>query len=718
MDYFETYLDRSIRLLGEAPLRSLRGRTVTLAGCGGVGGAVAIMLARMGVGRFRLADPGIFDEPDVNRQWAASTPTLGHNKALVYAQLLKDIDPAISAQAIPEGLTPQNLHLLLDGSDMVVDCLDLGVPLPLRTRMYREAMERGIYCVSAPIVGMGCFVAFARPGGMPMDRLFAGLVERVSRDSRVPAGFRNYFNPFLLDNIERHLSTGKVPSVAVAPALAGSLVSAEIALILLRERLPWLREPICLPELLLVDPWRPFFGVVDVQDLFGDEEPSPAVHGVSSPGSQPMGKARRLEALAAAGFNTNRLGHGQVAVDMFTDSWAELPIHGRGPSRLEPGDGALEARLGEIYGYRHIVPLHRGRLAEAMLASVLVKQGNRVLCNALFPTTRLHLESRGASLVDVSVPQALDHRDPHLFKGNLDIERLEAELGRGNVSAVYVELCVNATGGHPVSLANLRQAHDLASHHGVPLVLDGARAFNNAALLRARESGLEHRSLQDIVRRTCACSDLCATSLSKNFVVSAGAFVGLRDPRLFTRLQDQVNLLYDVALKPQERAALLEALSVDHEAADGVSALTLQVERLWARLAAQGLPLLGPAGGHALFLDVASLLPHLPPGSFRNQALANALYVLAGIRAGANMLSPAQERQGRRILRLALPLGLHGAAALASLEEALLRIHRDPSQVTGLVLESAPPGLAGQFMQVFRPAASSAGTPRGGSSML
>jgi len=162
------FLERTQRLFGREALLTLRGRRIAVAGCGGVGGATSILLARLGVERFHLADPGAFDPPDLNRQWGASVATLGRNKAVVHDELVKSITTSATVRTFSEGLTEENLEAFLEGCDLLIDSLDLSVATALRKRLYEQAHARRMPAISAPILGLGTVVAVSMPDGLPL----------------------------------------------------------------------------------------------------------------------------------------------------------------------------------------------------------------------------------------------------------------------------------------------------------------------------------------------------------------------------------------------------------------------------------------------------------------------------------------------------------------------------------------------------------------------
>lgn len=258
------FLDRSEPLLGGGA-DGLRGKTVGIAGCGGVGGAVAITLARMGVQKFRLADPGRFDLPDLNRQWGATMCTLGENKAEVYRGILESINPFAGVAVFEGGIRAERVDAYVDGLDLLVDCLDLSVPLSVREHMFARAHAQGAYAITAPIMAFGTLVAVSDPKGGGMAP-FLALLEHVARTGRVPSFLFEYLSAEHLETVNSWLTEKrvKVPSIAVAPMAAGSIVATE-ALKALSETAGI--APTALPEIILFDLFRLTCNVVDLEEV-------------------------------------------------------------------------------------------------------------------------------------------------------------------------------------------------------------------------------------------------------------------------------------------------------------------------------------------------------------------------------------------------------------------------------------------------------------------
>ena len=117
------WLDRTKSLLGEDGIKKLQNASVTIVGVGGVGGEVAVLLARAGVGRLRLIDFDVVDETNINRQAVAYTNTVGKKKTDVLAEIIKKINPNCLVEAISKRLTKENVGELL-GDFFVVDAID------------------------------------------------------------------------------------------------------------------------------------------------------------------------------------------------------------------------------------------------------------------------------------------------------------------------------------------------------------------------------------------------------------------------------------------------------------------------------------------------------------------------------------------------------------------------------------------------------------------
>ena len=408
----------------------------------------------------------------------------------------------------------------------------------------------------------------------------------------------------------------------------------------------------------------------------------------------------RENALKAAHYNTELVPQEMVYVDLKTDSGvsslstAQLSkLTGVGP--LESGmemaaEGnrafvSLSEKCQKIFGFPYVVPVVQGRAAERIWAKLHIKEGAVVAGNMLFPSTRFHIESNGGKVVDVIAESAHDLYSPQLFKGDIDPKKLAAVFEEHGVKVVciYVELCVNSCGSHPVSLGNLKQIREIASAHKVPLFLDACRILENSYLIKQREPGYQNRSIQDIANETCRLADGCTMSALKDFLVPAGGIIAMRDKAGYQNASVQ-NFLNG----SQPSSEAMEAIGVALEeifASDAyVASRVEQVNYLWRRLK-DGIPILTPPGGHGVFIDVKSFLPHVPAENYPAEALAAFVYHISGIRvAKGPPLSPSQTARGVELLRLAVPARRYVQGHMDDVAEAIQYAYSKRNEIKGL----------------------------------
>ena len=410
--------------------------------------------------------------------------------------------------------------------------------------------------------------------------------------------------------------------------------------------------------------------------------------------------SEREEALKAAYYNTELLPQAMIYVDLKTDSGVSSLSTAQvsnfiGGGALESGmemapEGnkafvSLSENLHKLFGFPYIVPVAQGRAAERIWAKMHVKEGSVVPGNMLFPSTRFHIESNGGKVVDVICEDAHDLTSEQLFKGNIDLKKLEAvfkEHGE-KVSFVYVELCVNSCGGHPVSLGNLNAVKAMAGAYKVPLFLDACRILENSYLIRQRESGYQNCSIQEIVHATCSCADGLTMSALKDFLVPAGGFIAMREEGNYQKASVQ-NFLSG----SQPSSAAMEMISTAIQeifANDAyVASRVEQVNYLWRRLKG-GIPLVTPPGGHGIFLDAKSFLPYVPAANFPAEALAAFIYHMSGIRVTKGPpLAPSQTARGIELLRLAVPARRYLQGHMDDVAEAVQYAYSQRNEIKGL----------------------------------
>jgi len=408
----------------------------------------------------------------------------------------------------------------------------------------------------------------------------------------------------------------------------------------------------------------------------------------------------RETAIKAAFYNTELLPQDFIYVDLSTDSgvssmstdqWAAWA----GAKAVEPGMGlaaegsqafqCFQEQFRTIFGFPHVVATTQGRAAERIWTKLHVKPNGVVAGNMLFPSTRMHIEMNGGKVVDVIADAAHDLDSTELFKGNVDLKKIETvfqEQG-DKVCCVYVELAVNSCGGHPVSLANLKEVKAIAAAHRTPLFLDACRIFENSYLIKQREPGYQDRSLRQIVRETCDLADGMTMSALKDLLVPVGGLIGARDPALGQKAAMQSFL--DGVQPPGGALEMMgTALKEIFAAESYLAGRVEQVNYLWRRLGG-GVPLVQPPGGHAVFIDVKKFLPHVAPENRPAEALAAFIYHVSGIRvAKGPPAAPSQIERGIDLLRLAVPARKYLQGHMDDVAEAVFYAYAHRKEIKGL----------------------------------
>ena len=447
--------------------------------------------------------------------------------------------------------------------------------------------------------------------------------------------------------------------------------------------------------------------------------------------------ARERElALERAGYNTFLLRSQEVYIDLLTDSGTGA-MSDRQWAGLMLGDEAyagsrnfyhLEAAVREIYGYRHVIPTHQGRGAEHLISRILIKPGDVIPGNMYFTTTRLHQELAGGSFVDVIVDEAHDPVSEHPFKGNVDLNKLEAVIARygaDRIPYICITTTVNMCGGQPISLENLKAVSALGRRRGIRIVHDATRCVENAYMIKRNEPGYCVRSIPEIVREICDLTDICTMSGKKDSLVNIGGFLALNDDKLAEQARNLV-VVYEglhtyggLAGRDLEAMAIGIRESMDFE---HVKARVGQVHYLGRKLDEAGIPLMKPIGTHGVFVDARRFLPHLRQEVFPAQALAAAIYLDSGVRAMERGIVSAgrdPETGGHRgseleLVRLTIPRRVYTQAHMDVVAESVMEVHDHRERIGGLQMTHEPEFL--RFFQArFRPLAGSvpAGPPAG-----
>ncbi|WP_289041373.1 tryptophanase [uncultured Aliiroseovarius sp.] len=345
-------------------------------------------------------------------------------------------------------------------------------------------------------------------------------------------------------------------------------------------------------------------------------------------------------------YNLFALDADDVLIDLLTDSgtgamsseqWAAI-MRGDESYAGSPSFHRFRDAVTALMPFRHIIPTHQGRAAEAILFSMFGGKGRVIPSNTHFDTTRGNIEASGAQAVDLVIDEGKDPASEHPFKGNMNIDKLEACLNEHGdaVPCVMLTITNNAGGGQPVSLENIQAVARTARAHGKPFFIDGCRFAENAWFIKCREPGQQDRSIPDIVRDCFAPADGMTMSAKKDAFGNIGGWLALNDDTLADTARAHLIRTEGFptygGLAGRDLDALAQGLSeiVDE---DYLRYRIRTNEYIIERLDALGVPVVKPAGGHAVFVDARSWLSHIPPTEYPGQALAVALYEIAGVRS-------------------------------------------------------------------------------------
>jgi tyrosine phenol-lyase len=427
----------------------------------------------------------------------------------------------------------------------------------------------------------------------------------------------------------------------------------------------------------------------------------------------------RRAAITEAGYNTFLLRSRDVYLDLLTDSGTNA-MSDRQWAGMMLGDEAyagsenffhLEAKVREFYGYRHLVPTHQGRGAENLISQILIRPGDHVPGNMYFTTTRAHQERAGGTFVDIIIDEAHDAASRHPFKGNVDIGKLEslvARVGARRVPYVSVAATVNMAGGQPISMANLRELRAFTKKHGIKVILDATRAMENAWFVQQREPGMGDKTVKQILRMMCECTDGATMSGKKDLLVNIGGFLAVNDDAVFEEARNLVVVFEGLHTYGGLAGRDLEAMAIGIEEAcreEHLAARIGQVQYVADRLQGLGIPIVEPVGGHAVFLDATRILPHLDQLEFPAQTLAAQLYLESGIRgmergvvsAGRDKDTGEHHRPKLELVRLTFPRRVYTQAHCDVLVESIAEVFDRRRSVRGLRMVYEP-----KFLRFFQ----------------
>jgi len=428
-------------------------------------------------------------------------------------------------------------------------------------------------------------------------------------------------------------------------------------------------------------------------------------------------REERQKLLEAAGYNLFLIPSPDILIDLLTDSgtgamsteqWAAM-MRGDESYAGSPSFDRFRGTVQSIYGFKHVIPTHQGRAAERILFNVMCTKGDFVPNNTHFDTTRANCEAVGAEAVDLPIPEALEPSRLHPFKGNMDIERLEQLIERAGpkrVPLVMLTVTNNSGGGQPVSMANIRAVKEICVRYDIPLYIDACRFAENAYFIKLREPGYADKTPRAIAQEMFSYADGCTMSAKKDGLANIGGFLCTNDDAL---AQQEKNLLILTEGFPTYGGLAgrdLDAIAVGLNEVleeDYLNYRIVSTAYLGNHISAQGVPIVQPPGGHAIYIDARAFLPQVPSEQFPGVALAAELYVEGGIRSVEIGRLMFGEHAAMDLVRLAIPRRVYTQSHIDYVIEVILEVFKRREQICGYDLIYQAPVLR-HFTAKMRPA--------------
>jgi len=424
-------------------------------------------------------------------------------------------------------------------------------------------------------------------------------------------------------------------------------------------------------------------------------------------------KEERIAILEKASYNPFRIHADDVLIDLLTDSgtsamssnqWAGI-MQGDESYAGSPSFFRFEQSVKDVMGFPIVIPTHQGRAAEKILFSILGGKGKYFISNTLFDTTRANIEFSGAEGIDLLCEEGKHPTTPAPFKGNMDIKSLKKvikEKGAENIPMVIMTVTNNSGGGQPVSMQNIREASMICKENKIPFFIDACRFAENSYFIKLREDGYADKSVPEIVAELFSCADGCTMSAKKDAFANIGGFLAMRDLDLAIRCRNLLIITEGFTTYGGLAGRDLEAIAIGLKEVMDEHYLQYRIrsiEYLTNKLIAAGVPVMQPAGGHAVYIDAKKFLTHIPVEQYPGQALVCALYVEGGIRSveiGSLMFGKYDSDQKlipsqMELVRLAIPRRVYTQSHIDYVSEVIIEVFNKRNSIKGLrIIEETP----------------------------
>jgi tryptophanase len=435
-------------------------------------------------------------------------------------------------------------------------------------------------------------------------------------------------------------------------------------------------------------------------------------------------RQEREQCIQDAWYNLFTLHSDDVLIDLLTDSgtssmsarqWGAL-MEGDESYAGSPSFYRFKSAVNRLMPFKYLIPTHQGRAAESILFTVTVGPSDTIPNNTHFDTTRANVESQGADAVDLVIEEGKHPELEHPFKGNMDVaalDRLIQERGPENVPMCMLTVTNNSGGGQPVSMENIRQTREVCNRYGIPLFIDACRFAENAWFIKLREPGYEDKSIIDIVREMFSYADGCTMSAKKDGLANIGGWLAMNNEDWAVECRNRLILTEGFSTYGGLSGRDLAAIAVGLEEVVEEDYLRYRIastDYVARHISEAGVPIMKPAGGHAVYIDARRLLPHIPPLQYPGQSLAVELYKEGGIRGceiGTAMfgLRPDGKEAPAHmdLVRLAIPRRMYTQAHMDYVIEVVTGVFENRDQLRGMKFIRQPPALrhfTGRFAYV------------------
>lgn len=426
-------------------------------------------------------------------------------------------------------------------------------------------------------------------------------------------------------------------------------------------------------------------------------------------------KEKRIAILEKAFYNPFLIHAKDVMIDLLTDSGTSAMSSAQWAG-IMMGDESyagstsffnFEKMVKHITGMPMVIPTHQGRASEKILFSIVGGKGKYIVSNTLFDTTRANIEFSGAEGVDLLCAEGKNPLVPAPFKGNMDTEALKkfiAEKGAENIPLVLITVTNNSGGGQPVSMGNVKEVRKICSEHNIPMFIDACRFAENSYFVKLREEGYANKTVEEIAQELFSYADGCTMSAKKDAFANIGGFLALHNADLAMQCRNLLVITEGFPTYGGLAGRDLEAIAIGLQEVMDENYLQYRIrsiEYLTNKLIDAGVPVMQPAGGHAVYLDAKTFLSHIPVDQYPGQALAGALYEEGGIRSveiGSLMfgkydevgkLVPAQ----MELVRLAIPRRVYTQSHIDYVAEVIIEVYNNRQGIKGLVITEEAPML-------------------------